>query len=104
MKPVQLPVTNVDRNNGLVWVKSTKKGTSFPCKASPNYLVNNMDWGDLAYVVKSAVSGEWLCVDYEVIVNPFASDDDLYKEFEEAMTYYEDMGNNSSVEGESAIW
>ena len=64
MKPITLPIKNIDRRNRTVWVQSHK--TVFPCKITKDYLAMDMQRCDKAVVVKSAVSGEWLCIDYEI--------------------------------------
>ena len=64
MKPVRLPIKNIDRENGLVWVKS--KAHTFPCQITNKVARECMRLGDDAVVVKSAVTGEWLCIDYKV--------------------------------------
>jgi len=64
MKPITLPIKNIDRPNKTVWVQSHK--TVFPCKIVKDYHAMDMTRSDKAVVVKSAVSGEWLCIDYQI--------------------------------------
>lgn len=63
MKPIRLPIKNIDRRNKTVWVQSQK--TVFPCKMQ-DWIVPDIRLGDDAVVIKSAVTGEWLCIDYKV--------------------------------------
>lgn len=64
MKPIRLPVIRIDRKNNKVYVKSSKG--EFPCKITNPIVKECILLGDDAIVVKSAVSGEWLCVDYKI--------------------------------------
>ena len=64
MKPVNLPIHNIDRTNKIVWVRSHKR--VFPCKIVQDYIALDMRRSDKATVVKSSISGEWLCIDYEI--------------------------------------
>ena len=62
MKPVRLPIINVDRRNNTVMVESKTK--KFPVKPTCN--IEDVRRGDDAIVVKSPVNGEWLMIDYRV--------------------------------------
>lgn len=64
MKPIRLPVIRIDRKNNTVYVKSSNG--EFPCKITNPVVKECILLGDDAVVVKSAVSGEWLCVDYRM--------------------------------------
>ena len=64
MKPIRLPVIRINRKDNMVYVKSSKG--EFPCKISNPVVKECVLLGDDAIVVKSAVSGEWLCIDYKI--------------------------------------
>ena len=64
MKPIRKPVNHIDRKNGLVWV--TGKHGKFPCKVTRPSITDGVRLGDDVSIVKSAVTGEWLCVDYHI--------------------------------------
>ena len=64
MKPIRLPVQRIDKQNGLVWVKG--KRNTFPCTIVNKVVKECIQYGDDAIVVKSAVNGEWLCIDYKM--------------------------------------
>ena len=60
MKPIRLPIVNVDRKNRTAIVESTNG--RFPVKSTID--LTDVRCGDDAMVVKSNVSGEWLMIDY----------------------------------------
>jgi len=63
MKPVTLPIVNIDRVNRTAIVESSK--TRFPVHiAIPRNQLSDVKIGDDAIVVKSAVTGDWLMIDY----------------------------------------
>ena len=64
MKPIRLPVIRINRKDNMVYVKSSKG--EFPCKITNPVVKECVLLGDDAIVVKSAVSGEWLCIDYKI--------------------------------------
>jgi len=64
MKPIRMPIHHIDRQSSIVHVKS-KSGKIFPAKMN-ELCKESMMYGDEAIVVKSAVSGEWLCIDYNI--------------------------------------
>lgn len=101
MKPVKMEINDIDRKNKTVWVKN-KKGNVFPCKAQ-NWLIDDIQLLDKAIVVKSAVSKEWLCVDYQINTSY-----DPYSDYGEDMDmesgFYDSFEEFLSAEGESAIW
>ena len=59
MKPIKLPIVNVDHTNRTALVKSQK--TTFPVHMTKDF---DCMAGDDAIVTKSAVTGEWLMIDY----------------------------------------
>lgn len=64
MKPIRLSIHHIDRQAKIVHVK-TSTGNIFPCRMN-DLCVDGMRYGDDAVVIKSAVTGEWLCIDYKV--------------------------------------
>lgn len=62
MKPIRLPIVNIDRRNNTVMVESRKH--KFP--VTPTCCIKDVRRGDDAIVVKSSVSNEWLMIDYRV--------------------------------------
>lgn len=61
MKPVNLTIRYVDSKRGTALVES-KKGT-FPVTLQ-SWLKHLVTPGDYGTVVKSAVTGEWIMIDY----------------------------------------
>lgn len=62
MKPIRLPIVNIDRRNNTVMVESRKH--KFP--VTPTCCIEDVRRGDDAIVIKSTVTGEWLMIDYSV--------------------------------------
>ena len=62
MKPIRLPIVNVDKRNNAVMVES--QNGKFPVKVECS--IEDARLGDDAVVTKSAVTGEWLMIDYKV--------------------------------------
>ena len=84
MKPIKLPIINIDRTNRTAIVESANK--KFPVKMEmPNWKIQDVRLGDDAVVVKSAVTGEWLMTDYK-FNNSFN-----YAVHNSMQTRYEDM-------------
>lgn len=67
MKPVSLPILNIDKTNKTAIVVS-KTGRKFPVKlAMENWKINDIEIGDDAIVTKSSVTGEWLMIDSDIM-------------------------------------
>ena len=64
MKPIRKPLQNIDRENNLVWVQG--QNGKFPCKITNPVVKACAQLGDDVSIVKSAVNGEWLCIDYHI--------------------------------------
>jgi len=64
MKPIRKPVQRIDRENGIVYVMG--KHGKFPCKIVDKTVKACVMLGDDVSIVKSSVTGEWLCVDYHI--------------------------------------
>ena len=86
MKPIKLPIVNIDRKNRTAIVE-TKTGKKFPVtiEMSQDLIDNCIRRGDDAIIVKSAVTGEWLMTDYS-FSNSFN-----YAVHNSMQTRYEDM-------------
>ena len=84
MQPVKLPIVNIDRQNKTALVKSQKH--TFPVRMEmPIWKINDVRLGDDAIVTKSAITGEWLMIDYS-FTNAFN-----YAVHNSMQTNYEDM-------------
>lgn len=84
MQPVKLPIVNIDRTNKMAYVESQKG--KFPVKMEMDqWKINDVRLGDDAIVVKSAVTGEWLMIDYS-FANAFN-----YAVHNSMQTSYDDM-------------
>lgn len=67
MKPVKLPLINIDKIRKTAIVIS-RNGRRFPVKISmPTWKINDVEIGDDAIVTKSAVTGEWLMIDFSIM-------------------------------------
>ena len=64
MKPIRKPLERIDRENNLVWVQG--RNGKFPCKIVAPIVRECAQLGDDVSIVKSAVTGEWLCIDYHI--------------------------------------
>ena len=60
MKPVTLRIRHVDYKRGTALVQGRK---TFPVTVHPNIRFD-ITVGDLAKVIKSAVTGEWIMTDF----------------------------------------
>jgi carbamoylphosphate synthase large subunit len=64
MNPVKLAIIHLDKKNRTALVRSSKN-RSFPVKMQmEDWKVECVQRGDDAIVTKSAVTGEWLMIDY----------------------------------------
>lgn len=69
MKPIQLPLVHIDKQNKCALVKS-QKGNVFPVEmCMPEWKIKDIQYGDDAIVVKSTVTGEWIMIDYTFLTS-----------------------------------
>ena len=78
MKPIRMAIHHIDRHAKICHVK-TKNGNIFPTQMN-DICTDEMRYGDDAIIVKSPVTGEWLCIDFKINT---VTNQEIHKSYQE---------------------